>query len=69
MDDDLAVAAYWLAEEAPAALATCHHLHGGIGLDETYPLHRYSSLVKDLVRGIGGAALCLDRVGTPVGGV
>lgn len=69
VDDDLAVAAYWLAEEAPAALATCHHLHGGIGLDETYPLHRYSSLVKDLVRGIGGAALCLDRVGTPVGGV
>lgn len=65
---DLEVAAYWLAEQAPLALATCHHLHGGIGLDETYPLHRYSSLLKDLVRGIGGSSLRLDRVGALAGG-
>jgi len=52
---DVDVAAYWFAEHAPAALRTCHHLHGGIGLDVAYPLHRYSSLVKDLVRAIGGA--------------
>ncbi|OLT42734.1 hypothetical protein BJF85_22000 [Saccharomonospora sp. CUA-673] len=64
-DTDLAVAAYWLADQAPAAVATCHHLHGGVGLDETYPLHRYSSLLKDLVRGIGGVALRLDRVARP----
>ena len=42
-DDDLDVAAYWLASEAPAACSTCHHLHGGLGLDVTYPLHRYYS--------------------------
>ena len=34
---DLDVAAYWLAEQAPAALRTCHHLHGGIGMDVTLP--------------------------------
>ncbi|GAA1220393.1 acyl-CoA dehydrogenase family protein [Prauserella alba] len=67
-DADLDVAAYWLAEQAPPAMATCHHLHGGIGLDETYPLHRYSSLLKDLVRGIGGPSLRLDRVGALTGG-
>jgi alkylation response protein AidB-like acyl-CoA dehydrogenase len=60
---DLDVAAYWLAEQAPAALRTCHHLHGGIGMDATYPLHRYSSLVKDLVRFVGGADHRLDRLG------
>lgn len=68
-DAELEVAAYWLAEQAPVALATCHHLHGGVGLDETYPLHRYSSLLKDLIRGIGGASLRLDRVGALTGGV
>src|SRR5213079_345728 len=47
---DLDVAAHWLAEELPGALRTCHHLHGGLGLDVTYPLHRYSSLARDLVR-------------------
>ena len=28
----------------------CHHLHGGMGMDVTYPLHRFSSLVADLTR-------------------
>jgi alkylation response protein AidB-like acyl-CoA dehydrogenase len=60
---DLDVAAYWLAQEAPAALRTCHHLHGGIGLDVTYPLHRYSSLITDLARFAGGADHRLDALG------
>ncbi len=53
-DQDLDVAAYWLAAQAPQALRTCHHLHGGIGLDVEYPLHRYSSMITDLVRFAGG---------------
>jgi len=60
---DLDVAAYWLAGQAPEAMRTCHHLHGGIGMDVTYPLHRYSALVKDLVRFVGGAEHRLDRLG------
>lgn len=47
---DAEAAAHWLDHEAIPALRTCHHLHGGIGLDVTYPLHRYYSLMKDLVR-------------------
>ncbi len=58
--DDAHVAAYWLAAQAPAALRACHHLHGGIGLDIGYPLHRYYSLVKDLARLVGGADHRLD---------
>ena len=67
-DAELDVAAYWLAEHAPVALATCHHLHGGVGVDETYPLHRYSSAVKDLGRALGGAAHRLGRLGERVAG-
>jgi 3-oxo-4-pregnene-20-carboxyl-CoA dehydrogenase beta subunit len=59
---DIDVAAYWLATEAPAALWTCHQLHGGIGLDVEYPLHRYSAMVSDLVRSIGGAEYRLERL-------
>ena len=29
---ELDVAAFWLTEQAPAALRTCHHLHGGMGM-------------------------------------
>ncbi len=63
---DLDVAAYWLAEQAPAALRSCHHLHGGIGMDITYPLHRYLAMVKDLVRFVGGADYRLDQLGARV---
>ncbi|MCX2730381.1 acyl-CoA/acyl-ACP dehydrogenase [Saccharopolyspora sp. NFXS83] len=61
-DDDLAVAALWLAEEAPAAMHVCHHLHGGAGLDVTYPMHRHYSLVKDLARALGGSGHVLDAL-------
>jgi alkylation response protein AidB-like acyl-CoA dehydrogenase len=66
---DLDVAAYWLASRAPAAMLACHHLHGGTGMDVTYPLPRLSALVKDLVRFVGGADYCLDRLAarTPEG--
>jgi alkylation response protein AidB-like acyl-CoA dehydrogenase len=59
-DEDLAVAAYWLAAELPKALQVCHHLHGGLGVDITYPLHRYYSHAKDLARFVGGASYRLD---------
>src|SRR6478609_8873420 len=54
---DLEVARYWCAEQAPKTVRLCHHLHGGIGMDVTYPLHRFSSLAADLARFLGGAAL------------
>jgi alkylation response protein AidB-like acyl-CoA dehydrogenase len=62
-DDDLDVAAYWVAAEVPPALQSCHHLHGGLGVDVTYPLHRYYSQGKDLARLVGGAAAGLERIG------
>jgi 3-oxo-4-pregnene-20-carboxyl-CoA dehydrogenase alpha subunit len=59
---DTDVAAYWLAEYGPPALRTCHHLHGGLGMDISYPLPRYSALITDLVHLIGGADDRLDRL-------
>ncbi len=61
---DADVAAYWLAQYAPAAMRTCHHLHGGLGMDVTYPLARYSALITDLAALVGGTEARLDRLGT-----
>ena len=58
---DLAVAGLWCAAESPPAVRTCHHLHGGTGMDITYPLHRLSALVSDLVRFLGGVEYQLER--------
>ncbi len=62
-DEDLDIMAYWLTSELPPAMQTCHHLHGGMGMDITYPMHRYYSSVKDLTRLLGGPAHRLDLVG------
>lgn len=52
--DDLGVAALWFCERAPAALQTCHHLHGGVGVDETYPLAAFFDGVLGVARRLGG---------------
>ena len=57
----LEVAGYWCAEQAPRSVRICHHLHGGLGMDVTYPLHWFSALVADLVRFLGGAEYRLER--------
>lgn len=62
-DDDVDVASYWLAAELPAAAQVCHHLHGGLGVDYSYPLHRYYSQAKDLARFVGGSARRLQAIG------
>ena len=59
-DEDLAVLSYWLTSQAPPAMQICHHLHGGMGMDITYPMHRYYSSIKDLTRLLGGPAHRLD---------
>lgn len=57
--DDLAVAGYWASQVAPYALRTCHHLHGGMGVDITYPLVAYTTWGTDL-------AHALDTLGSAV---
>ncbi|HUH69318.1 MAG TPA: acyl-CoA dehydrogenase family protein [Mycobacterium sp.] len=60
---DLDVLGYWVTSQAPPVMQTCHHLHGGMGMDITYPMHRYYSAIKDLTRLLGGPTHRLDRVG------
>jgi alkylation response protein AidB-like acyl-CoA dehydrogenase len=62
-DDDLDVLGYWITSQAPPVMQTCHHLHGGMGMDITYPMPRYYSTIKDLTRLLGGPSHRLELVG------
>jgi alkylation response protein AidB-like acyl-CoA dehydrogenase len=62
-DDDLDVLGYWVTSQAAPVMQLCHHLHGGMGVDITYPMTRYYSSIKDLTRLLGGPSHRLDLVG------
>ena len=54
--DDLAVAGYWASQVAPYAFRTCHHLHGGMGVDITYPLVALTTWGTDLAHALDTTA-------------
>lgn len=62
-DADIDILGYWLASQAPPVMQLCHHMHGGMGMDITYPMDRYYSSIKDLTRVVGGPSHRLDLVG------
>ncbi|MEU9833050.1 acyl-CoA dehydrogenase family protein [Streptosporangium sp. NPDC048047] len=62
-DADLSVAALTVTDAALAALHTCQHLHGGIGLDVAYPLHRHFAWGKHHAHLLGGVEARLDAIG------
>jgi 3-oxo-4-pregnene-20-carboxyl-CoA dehydrogenase alpha subunit len=64
VDEVLAIASYNACDQVVKALYTCQHLHGGIGLDVTYPLHRYFAWGKQAGHLLGGAEDQLDTLGT-----
>ncbi len=59
----VAVAKHWAAEGGQRVARATQHLHGGIGVDREYPLHRYFLLAKELELFLGGATRQLVRLG------
>jgi len=60
---ELAIAKYWAADAGQRVAHAAQHLHGGIGVDTEYPLHRYFRWTKLLELLLGGAAVQLERIG------
>jgi alkylation response protein AidB-like acyl-CoA dehydrogenase len=69
--DAVDVAKFWASEGGARVLAAAQHLHGGIGVDLDYPLHRYLVWSKQLEVWLGGASARLASIGDriAVGGV
>lgn len=64
--DAVAVAKYWAAEGGQFNAYACQHLHGGIGIDVDYPLHRYFLWSMHLEHALGGASEQLQRLGARI---
>ncbi len=60
---ECAVAKFWAADGGARIAAACQHLHGGIGVDLDYPIHRYFLRSKALELTLGGAVPQLVRLG------
>jgi len=59
-----AQATAYLACEAGHRIGhVAQHVHGGIGVDLTYPIHRYLYWSRALGIALGGSAACLERLG------
>jgi alkylation response protein AidB-like acyl-CoA dehydrogenase len=58
-----AVAKYWAAESGSRIANASLHLHGGLGSDVDYPIHRHFLWSKALELQHGGAGVTLSRLG------
>ena len=58
------IAKFWAAEAGARVAATTQHVHGGIGIDVTYPLHRYFLWAKHNELTLGPAAAQLAGIGS-----
>lgn len=59
----VAIAKYWAATGGQRVVHTAQHLHGGMGVDRDYALHRYFLYAKHLELQLGGATTQLRRLG------
>ena len=62
-DEALDIAKFWAAEGGFRVAHAAQHLHGGIGVDTDYPLHRYFRWTRQIELTLGGAALHLVQLG------
>jgi len=60
---EVAVAKVWAAEAGQRVVHAAQHLHGGVGVDREYPLHRYFLWAKQLELALGGGTRQLLRLG------
>jgi acyl-CoA dehydrogenase len=65
---EVATAKFWAAEAGHRVAHTAVHVHGGIGIDVTYPVHRYFTAATHHEFALGGATAQLLRIGDVLAG-
>ncbi|HZR53075.1 MAG TPA: acyl-CoA dehydrogenase family protein [Streptosporangiaceae bacterium] len=63
-DNAVATAKFWAADAGHRVAHTAVHVHGGIGIDSSYPLHRYFASAKHNEFALGGATTQLRNIGS-----
>jgi 3-oxocholest-4-en-26-oyl-CoA dehydrogenase beta subunit len=62
-DEALLSAKFWAAEGGWRVVHAAQHVHGGVGVDRDYPLHRHFLAHKQLELFLGSATPTLQRLG------
>jgi 3-oxocholest-4-en-26-oyl-CoA dehydrogenase beta subunit len=65
-DAAIAVAKFWAAEAGQRVVHAAQHLHGGVGVDVSYPLHRSFLWAKQIELSLGGGTHQLLRLGAMI---
>lgn len=60
---EIAIARWWAAEGGYRIIHAASHIHGGIGVDYDYPLHRYILLARQLELTLGNSEQQLQKLG------
>ena len=63
---DVQSAKYWAAMGGHRVVHTAQHLHGGMGADVTYPIHRYFLTATAIAESLGGANPMLAAIGEEI---
>jgi acyl-CoA dehydrogenase len=63
-DAEIATAKFWAADGGHRVAHTAVHVHGGVGIDVSHPVHRYFAAAKRQEFALGGATAQLRRLGT-----
>ena len=61
--DAVLVAAWWAKDAGQRVVHATQHLHGGMGADIDYPIHRHFLWGKTIEMALGGASETLARLG------
>lgn len=62
-DEEVATAKFWAGDGGSRVVHACQHLHGGIGVDLDYPVHRYFLWTKQIEHTLGTPTRSLLRLG------
>jgi len=66
--DELAIAKFWASEGGARITYAAQHLHGGIGVDIDYPVHRYYLWARQIGLHLGTGTAQLAKLGERIAG-
>ena len=66
--DEITVAKFWTSEGGHRVVLAAQHLHGGMGFDRDYPLHRYYTWSRHIDLTLGSGNEQLARLGAALAG-
>ncbi len=65
-DEAVTIAKIWTGDVCHRVSQAAQHLHGGIGVDRDYPLHRYCLWARQLELSLGTSAAMTEQLGDDI---